>query len=133
MVAAAASDPSWVARVRKQLDEVCGHNAERLPQWSDYEKLPMVHAVIKETMRWRPNLTESGFPHELTEDMEFEGYHFKKGTLFSWNSWHITMNPEEYENPAAFVPERYLDEHVFDALQGQWGFGAGKTPDSLQS
>jgi hypothetical protein len=112
--------------VQKELDKVCGANAERLPQYSDVEAMPIIYAVIKEVMRWRPNLSEAGFPHALTEDMEFEGYHFQKGTVFSWNSYHITMNPDEYENPAAFVPERYINEHVYDVLEGQWGFGAGK-------
>jgi len=125
LVAAAATDMSWVHRVRKQLDEVCGHNAERLPQWSDFEKLPLVQAVIKETLRWRPNLTPIGNAHLASEDLEFEGYRFEKGTVFSWNSWHISMNPREYEDPLSFKPERYMTEHVWDPLEGNWGFGAG--------
>lgn len=116
---------SWVHRVREQLDEVCGHNAERLPQWSDYEKLPMIQAVIKETLRWRPNLTEIGNAHLAIEDFEFEGYRFEKGTIFSWNSWHISLNSQEYEDPLMFKPERYMNEHVWDPLEGNWGFGAG--------
>jgi cytochrome P450 len=125
MVAAAATDPSWVDRVRKELDAVCGHNAERLPNYDDIEKLPIIQAVIKETMRWRPNITEPGFPHALTEDLEFEGYRFEKGTIFTWNSWHISTASNEYEDPLAFKPERYMNEHVWDTLEGNWGFGAG--------
>jgi cytochrome P450 len=118
---------SWVHRVRKELDEVCGHNAERLPQWSDFENLPIIQAVIKESLRWRPNLSEAGFPHLLTEDLEFEGYHFEKGTTITWNSWHISTNPKEFEDPLAFKPERYMNEHVYETLEGNWGFGAGIT------
>ena len=125
VAAAASSNMSWVHRLRKQLDEVCGHNAERLPDWSDIEKLPLIQAVIKETLRWRPNMSETGFPHVFTQDCEFEGYHFEKGTVVTWNSWHITSNPEEYEDPLEFKPERYLDEHLWDTLYGHWGFGAG--------
>ena len=119
---------SWVHRVRVQLDEVCGSNAERLPQWSDFEKLPLVQAVIKETLRWRPNLAEAGFPHVVTEDFEFEGYHIEKGTVVTWNSWNISMSDEEYEDAWNFKPERFMDEHVYDTLQGNWGFGAGMVP-----
>jgi cytochrome P450 len=124
-VAAAATNMSWVHRVRKQLDEVCG-DAGRLPDWSDIEKLPMIQAVIKEILRWRPNMAETGFPHVFTEDCEFEGYHFEKGTVVTWNSWHITSNPEEYEDPLEFKPERYLNEHLWETLYGHWGFGAGR-------
>jgi len=126
LVAAAATDMSWVHRVRKDLDEVCGHNAERLPTYDDVEKLPIIYAVVKESLRWRPNIAEAGTPHKLTEDMEFEGYSFEKGTLFTWNSWHISLSSKEYENPSSFVPERYMNEHVYDTLQGHWGFGAGR-------
>lgn len=125
LVAAATVDMSWVHRVRKDLDRVCGANAERLPTYDDIDDLPIIYAVVKETLRWRPNITEAGFPHGLTEDLEFEGYKFEKGTIFSWNSWNICMNPEEYEDPQKFKPERYMDEHVYDTLQGHFGFGAG--------
>jgi cytochrome P450 len=125
LVAAAASDPSWVAAVRAQLDSVCGANGERLPTYDDMPRLPLVQATIKESLRWRPNLTEAGFPHKLTEDLEFEDYKFEKGTIFTTNSWYIHLNPKEFKDPLSFKPERYMDEHVNDMLQGHWGFGSG--------
>jgi cytochrome P450 len=70
-------------------------------------------------MLWRPNIAETGFPHVFTEDCEYEGYHFEKGTIVTRNSWHLSLNPEEYEDPLAFKPERYLNEHLWDTLEGQ--------------
>jgi len=125
LVAAATSDMSWVHRVRKDLDRVCGANAERLPTYDDIDQLPIVYAVVKETLRWRPNIAETGFPHMSTEDFEFDGYKFEKGTVFSWNGWNLSLSPEEYEDPLEFKPERFMDEHVYDTLQGHFGFGAG--------
>jgi cytochrome P450 len=125
LVAAAATDMSWVHRLRKELDSVCGSNAERLPTWTDYEKLPLVQATVKEVMRWRPNIADTGFPHVLTEDCEYEGYNFEKGTILTWNAWHSALSPKEYEDPLSFKPERFLNEHLWDTLEGQWGFGAG--------
>jgi hypothetical protein len=51
MIAGGATYPEWVKKAREQLDEVCGHNAERLPQWSDQDKLPYITAVVKEAFR----------------------------------------------------------------------------------
>ena len=65
-MANAAHDPSWLVKVRAQLDEVCGHNAERLPEYDDWEKLTLIHATIKETLRYYPNLLQLGAPHALT-------------------------------------------------------------------
>ena len=89
MIAGAATYPDWVERVRKQLDEVCGANAERLPEWSDYDKLPYINAVVKESFRWRPNIAPLGAPTSLIKDDEYEGYKFPAGTVFTWNAWYI--------------------------------------------
>jgi hypothetical protein len=51
MIAGGATYPEWVKKAREQLDEVCGHNGERLPQWSDQDKLPYITAVVKEAFR----------------------------------------------------------------------------------
>jgi cytochrome P450 len=66
LIAAAAVYPEWVAKARKQLDDACGHNAERLPDWQDWDKLPYIQAVIKETLRWRVNGADIGVPRTLT-------------------------------------------------------------------
>jgi Cytochrome P450 len=66
VIAAAAVYPEWVAKARKQLDEVCGVNAERLPNWEDWEKLTYIHAVSKEGLRWRSNGADTGVPRALT-------------------------------------------------------------------
>ena len=133
LIAAGATDMSWVYRVRKELDAVCGHNAERLPDWSDWDRLPVIQAVIKEIMRWRPNNLETGFPHAFSEDCEFEGYLFEKGTVVTINAWHISTSPKEYEDSLAFKPERFDNEHLWDTLQGNWGFGAGNLNTRLKS
>jgi cytochrome P450 len=56
--AAMASHPDFLVRARKDLDSVCG-DAQRLPTFEDYEKLPLVTACVKEALRWKP-FVESG-------------------------------------------------------------------------
>jgi hypothetical protein len=60
LTAAMATHPDFVERARKELDAVCG-DAGRLPTFEDQAKLPLVTAVIKETLRWKP-FVESGSP-----------------------------------------------------------------------
>jgi cytochrome P450 len=125
IIAGAATYPDWVARARASLDEVCG-NAERLPQWSDKEKLKYISAVVKEGFRWRPNIAEIGAPHMLMKDDEYEGYRFPAGTVFTWNAWAIALDPKEYPEPERFWPERFMNDDVDNALKGHWAFGPGK-------
>ena len=53
-----ATQPDFLARARKQLDEVCG-DAERLPTYEDQDRLTLVTACVKEALRWKP-FVESG-------------------------------------------------------------------------
>ena len=126
MIAGAATHPDWVRRARAQLDKICGSNAERLPEWSDKASLPYITAVVKETFRWRPNIAEIGAPTSLTQDDEYEGYKFPKGTVFVWNAWAIALDPREYPDPERFYPERFLGDDLNNALKGHWAFGPGK-------
>ena len=127
VIAAAATDPSWINPARAELDAICGANAERLPNLSDRDSLPYISAVVKEAFRWRP-FAEIGVPHMLTQDDEYEGYKFPKGTLFTWNAWHMSMSEDEYEQPSRFWPERWLNGKtaLLDPLAGHWSFGPGQ-------
>lgn len=126
MIAGAATYPDWVKRARAQLDQICGANAERLPEWSDREDLPYITATVKEIFRWRPNLAEIGAPTSLTQDDEYEGYRFPKGTVFVWNAWAIALDPREYAEPERFYPDRFLNDELNNPLKGHWGFGPGE-------
>ncbi|KAL1857874.1 hypothetical protein Plec18170_003098 [Paecilomyces lecythidis] len=97
--------PEWQTRMQAELDIQVGL---RMPQFGDIPNLPTVRAVIKEVLRWRP-VTAGGFPHELTKDDEYNGYHFKKGTIFHPNQWAIHRDATLYPDPDNFRPERWLD------------------------
>ncbi|RKK91854.1 hypothetical protein BFJ68_g16082 [Fusarium oxysporum] len=123
-IAAAAIYGDWVKRAREELDAVCG-DAERLPELSDRDQLLYLSAVTKEILRWRPFI-QSGTGRELIQDDEYEGYKFPAGTVFTWNPWAIALNPNEYEDPLTFKPERFLNENLRSPLKGHWAFGAGR-------
>lgn len=43
--------PQWQRELQREIDEVL---EGRCPQWEDREKLPLLRAVVKEVIRWRP-------------------------------------------------------------------------------
>ncbi|KZL66211.1 cytochrome P450 [Colletotrichum tofieldiae] len=123
-IAAAAIYGDWVKKAREELDAVCG-DADRLPNFSDRDRLPYLSAVTKEILRWRPFI-QTGTSRELIQDDEYEGYKFPAGTVFTWNPWAIALSPSEYEDPLTFKPERFLNEDLRSPLKGHWSFGAGR-------
>lgn len=44
--------PEWQEKLQGEIDRVC--EGGRCPQWEDRESLPMLRAVVKEVIRWRP-------------------------------------------------------------------------------
>jgi hypothetical protein len=43
--------PGWLSKVQEEVDRVCG---DYLPSMKDMENLPVLRAVVKEVLRWRP-------------------------------------------------------------------------------
>lgn len=46
-----AQYPEFQEKARKELAEVCG--TERMPEWSDFKKLPYINCIVKEGLRIR--------------------------------------------------------------------------------
>lgn len=121
---AAALDPHVVEKAGGCLDEACGHDAERLPAFQDRDALAYIKAVV-EVLRWRVFIM-TGLPRMLIKDDEYERYRFPAGTVFMWNAYGIALSGVDYDNPLDFVPERFLNVELNQALKGQWAFGVGK-------
>ncbi|RAO70690.1 uncharacterized protein BHQ10_006702 [Talaromyces amestolkiae] len=100
-------------------------------------KYPVVFRKAQEQvdriLRWRP-VAAGGIPHVLIQDDEYEGYHFPKGTTFLANTWAIHNDPELYDKPEDFIPERYEESPMgfkptqrrTDGLRKTYAFGAGR-------
>ncbi len=126
-VMACLSYPTIMQRARDELERVCGPHAHRLPGLDDLPNLPYMCAVVKEVLRWRP--TVPIVPQRVSvEDFEFEGYKFPAGTEFLANMISVCAN--DYDNPAEFRPERWLEskERGAGIEQDLWqfAFNAGR-------
>ena len=73
-------NPQWLEKMQQEIDRVVGDS--RLPETDDLPNLPLVRAVMKESMRVRSLEIEVSVPHKLRQDDWFEGYFFAAGTSF---------------------------------------------------
>ncbi|KAK0773342.1 hypothetical protein LTR02_002359 [Friedmanniomyces endolithicus] len=122
--------PSWLPRLQEEVDRVCG---DRLPLMTDMPKLPVLRAVVKETLRWRQP-TPLGVPHILEEDDVYEGYFMPKGAMIHANHYLISREPTQFPEADEWRPERWLDPSwptykeplsEFPTVRGDPGFGYG--------
>ncbi|KAF9044314.1 cytochrome P450 [Panaeolus papilionaceus] len=122
---AMAMHPEVAKKAQAEIDAVVGKG--RLPDFSDKPSLPYVNAVMKECLRWKL-VTNLALAHSVSEDDEFNGYFIPKGTIVMGNAWAILHDPDVFENPEEFIPERYLkdgkiDPSVRDPVVAAFGFG----------
>ncbi|XP_057781316.1 6,7,8-trihydroxycoumarin synthase-like [Salvia miltiorrhiza] len=90
----------------------------------DLPKLPYLRAVVNESMRLYPP-GPLLIPRETIERCTLEGYQIQPKTMVFVNAWAIARDPEYWENPDEFVPERFLNSvkgKDFEFLP----FGAGR-------
>jgi cytochrome P450 len=75
--------PDWQAKLQEEIDSAC---SGQCPQWEDREKLPLLRAVVKEVMRWRPPVP-TGIPHATEKDDVYNGYFIPAGATIHALEW----------------------------------------------
>ncbi|KAM7491069.1 hypothetical protein LguiA_033990 [Lonicera macranthoides] len=100
--------PSIMEKVRLEITEKLG---EGRMEEAVILGLPYLQAVVKETLRLHlpvPLL----LPHKTETDVSMYGYEIPKNTQVLVNAWAISRDPEYWENPTCFRPERFLDSEL---------------------
>ncbi|KAF2320211.1 hypothetical protein GH714_025950 [Hevea brasiliensis] len=101
--------PEAMRKVKEELNEVVGEN--RNVEESDIEKLPYLQAVVKEALRLHPSVPLL-VPRNTMQDTNFMGYHIAKDTQVFVNAWAIGRDPDSWEDPLTFKPERFLGSNI---------------------
>nr|AUR26640.1 cytochrome P450 oxidase 75B1-like protein [Platycodon grandiflorus] len=117
--------PHLIKKATEELDKVIGR--DRWVEERDFPQLPYLAAILKETMRLHPVAVLLA-PHAALEDCKVAGYDIYKGTTVFINVWSIGRDPQIWEDPEKFMPERFLGK-VTD-VKGQHfellPFGSGR-------
>jgi cytochrome P450 len=92
-------------RLQEELDAVLGGRA---PTFEDLPLLPYTTAVLKEAMRLYPPAWI--FSRRPIEDDEIGGYRVPAGTTVLISPYVTHRNPEYWEEPETFNPERFEEE-----------------------
>uniref|UniRef100_M1BZ93 Cytochrome P450 n=1 Tax=Solanum tuberosum TaxID=4113 RepID=M1BZ93_SOLTU len=119
------ANPNAMKKVQAEIRESVGKKS--MVNEDDVQTLPYFKAVIKETLRLYPPAPLL-VPRETMENSILEGYEIKPKTIIYVNAWAIARDPEIWENPEEFIPERFLNSDI--DFKGQHfeliPFGAGR-------
>ncbi|KAI5116388.1 hypothetical protein M0805_006560 [Coniferiporia weirii] len=124
--------PEVQRKAQEELDRVLGPSM--LPTFADRVRLPYIECVLKETLRWHPVVP---LPvHSNLVDDEYKGFAIPAQSLVVANAWAYTHNPDVYQDPLVFNPDRFLPSQnpalgrapETDPRQFVFGFGRRTCP-----
>ncbi|KAF9480947.1 cytochrome P450 [Pholiota conissans] len=120
---AMALRPDVQKRAQEEIDRVIGQ--DRLANFDDEASLPYIRAICQEVLRWRPVLPLCVFHASVAEDV-YKGYYIPKGIVHTdLRAQAMTRDPDRYDNPEDFNPDRYMtaDKLSKDDITYTFGFG----------
>ena len=113
------NNPDIQQKVRDELNSVLGHG--KLITEPDIPNLPYFHAVIKETLRKHmaiPLLV----PHMNLNQAKLAGYDIPAESKILVNAWYLANNPDWWDKPDEFRPERFLGSEKIEANGNDFRF-----------
>ena len=116
--------PKYQEDIQRQLDEVVG---DRRPSLDDRPNLPLIQAIIMETLRVG-NVVPLAVPHVTLKETTLCGYRVPKDTIVFAHTESVHLDPKCWEDPTVFNPYRHIDtEGKLVTNQGNfYPFGAGR-------
>jgi cytochrome P450 family 78 subfamily A len=115
------------AKAHRELDKVVGADSQ-----TTESAAPYLQALLKEALRMHPPGPLLSWRHRAISDTYVDGHLVPAGTTAMVNQWAISRDPEVWDAPLEFRPERFLpggegqDVSVLGADGRLVPFGSGR-------
>ncbi|XP_061341095.1 cytochrome P450 81E8-like [Gastrolobium bilobum] len=119
--------PEVLEKARIELDNQVGQ--DRLMEESDVTKLPYLQNIISETLRLYP-VAPLLVPHFSSDDCTVGGYDVPRKTMLMVNAWAIHRDPQQWDDPTSFKPERFENGQADAHSLFSFGMGRRACPGS---
>ncbi|XP_004467779.1 sterol 26-hydroxylase, mitochondrial-like isoform X2 [Dasypus novemcinctus] len=97
--------------------------AGQVPQHKDFAQMPLLKAVLKETLRLYP-VVPTNSRVIVEKEIEVGGFLFPKNTQFVFCHYVISRDPSTFPEPESFQPSRWLRKSQPGAVGVQHPFGS---------
>ncbi|KAL0717486.1 hypothetical protein Bca4012_066808 [Brassica carinata] len=99
------NSPKTLERLREEIETVVGKT--RMIQETDIPKLPYLEAVFKESLRLHGPVPV--IVRDFEEGCKIRGFYVPENTKLVFNCYAIMRDPNFWEDPDEFKPERFMD------------------------
>lgn len=96
--------PEVLEKARAEIDSNIGH--DHLVEEADLSKLPYIQCIVNETLRLFP-VAPLLVPHMSSDDCTVGGYDIPRGTMLLVNAWALHRDPNVWDDPTCYKPERF--------------------------
>ncbi|KAK7075343.1 hypothetical protein SK128_002540 [Halocaridina rubra] len=95
--------PEAMQKLQEEIDNTIGR--DQVPLLSNKKDMLYSQATVYEILR----ITSSPIvPHVATEDTSIGGYAVEKGSVIILNNYEMNTNPDLWDEPDKFMPERFI-------------------------
>ncbi|XP_038719973.1 cytochrome P450 81Q32-like [Tripterygium wilfordii] len=119
--------PEILEKARAEIDSQVGE--ENLVDEPELPNLRYTQAIISETLRLYP-AAPLMVPHVSSDDCTLGGYHVPRNTMVLVNAWAIQRDPQLWDDPTSFKPERFLKGENENSKIIAFGIGRRACPGS---
>ncbi|XP_048834869.1 cytochrome P450 [Brienomyrus brachyistius] len=119
-----ARDPLIQTQLSNEVSSICP--GDKVPTSDDITKMPLLKAIVKETLRMYP-VVPGNARTTIDNEIVVGGYIFPKNTLFHLCHYAVSYDAQNFPQPFDFRPERWLrnadhfKQHPFSSVP--FGFG----------
>lgn len=123
--------PDIMRKCQAELSDVVSDH--KIVEETHLSKLAYLHAVVKETLRLHP-AAPLLLPRSPSKSSSVGGYAIAKGTKVFLNVWAMHRDPQLWDHPLEFRPQRFLQQDEESDIQLEYfgnnlkylPFGAGE-------
>lgn len=120
-----ADRPDVMHKIREEQLRLRNYDVTMEADLDLIDKMEYTYMVVKETLRYRPPVTMVPYVVKKAFPVTPE-YTVPKGAMVIPTLWPALHDPEVYENPDDFIPERWVEGSAANAAQSNWlVFGTG--------
>ncbi|GFQ63901.1 cytochrome P450 3A5 [Trichonephila clavata] len=119
-----ATNPTWQEKLIKEVDEAFEKHTEM--SYDAVRDLKILDAVVSETLRMHPPAASTGRTAVEDYDLGNTGIVVKKGMMIMIPIYAMHYDPEFFQDPETFNPERFMEGYELKHPQYAYlPFGAG--------